>query len=106
MKPSLLVVDPAALELILTATAKIGFSTDRIVLVNFSSPPMPTGTNFLTLEDLMHLGHSKRTEYQFAEYILQSGEGKIKTALYFPSSGTTGFPKMVAIPHSAFIANI
>ncbi|KAJ6559825.1 amp dependent CoA ligase [Mycena capillaripes] len=106
MKPSLLVVDPAALDIVLAATAQVGFSTDRIVLVNFSTPPISVNTAFLTLEDLVNLGHSKKTEHQFAEFILKPGEGKSKTALYFPSSGTTGVPKMVAIPHAAFISNI
>ncbi|KAJ7799292.1 hypothetical protein B0H14DRAFT_2617221 [Mycena olivaceomarginata] len=34
------------------------------------------------------------------------GEGATKIALLCPSSGTTGLPKIVAIPHFAVIANV
>jgi acyl-coenzyme A synthetase/AMP-(fatty) acid ligase len=106
MKPSLLVVDPAALDNVRAAAARIGFSTDRIVVVNFPAASVADGAEFFTLEDLVNLGQSRKNEYQFLEFTLKSGEGKTKVALYFPSSGTTGVPKMVAIPHAAFISNI
>ncbi|KAJ7869988.1 phenylacetyl-CoA ligase [Mycena leptocephala] len=106
MKPSLLVVDPAALDNVRAAAARIGFSTDRIVVVNFPAASVADGAEFFTLEDLVNLGQSRKNEYQFLEFTLKSSEGKTKVALYFPSSGTTGVPKMVAIPHAAFISNI
>jgi long-subunit acyl-CoA synthetase (AMP-forming) len=113
MKPSLLVVDPSAFDTVQKAMAEIGMSTDRIILVNFPTASkeidetsVSAGTQLLTLKDLVNLGESRKQEYQFVECTLQPGEGKTKVALYFPSSGTTGVPKMVAIPHSAFISNI
>ncbi|KAJ7872930.1 amp dependent CoA ligase [Mycena leptocephala] len=113
MKPSLLVVDPSAFDTVQKAMAEIGMSTDRIILVNFPTASkeidetsVSAGTQLLTLKDLVNLGESRKQEYQFVEFTLQPGEGKTKVALYFPSSGTTGVPKMVAIPHSAFISNI
>ncbi|KAJ7643428.1 phenylacetyl-CoA ligase, partial [Mycena polygramma] len=106
MKPSLLVLEPSALQSVLGAASQTGISADRLVLVNFIDNLESLDHEFLTLEDLVELGHSKKHEHQFTEFTLKPGEGKTKVALYFPSSGTTGVPKMVAIPHAAFISNI
>ncbi|KAJ6517906.1 acetyl-CoA synthetase-like protein [Mycena vitilis] len=106
MKPSLLIVEPAALQNVLKAASQTNISADRIVLVTLTDDLESLGHEFLTLEDLVEFGQSKKHEHQFNEFKLKPGEGKTKVALYFPSSGTTGLPKMVAIPHAAFISNI
>ncbi|KAJ7152691.1 amp dependent CoA ligase [Mycena crocata] len=106
MKPSLLMVHASALETVRQAAEQIGLAPVKIVLFNTSPASLPTGSSLLTLQDLVDLGHSNKATHQFAEFKLQPGQGKMKVALYFPSSGTTGVPKMVAIPHLAFISNI
>ncbi|KAJ6624200.1 amp dependent CoA ligase [Mycena sp. CBHHK59/15] len=109
MKPNLLVVHPSALRVARTAATQIGLPDGRIVLFDLST--IRTDSDQLepapkTLEHLVTLGLSSKKTHQFSEFKLKPGEGKTKVALYFPSSGTTGVPKMVAIPHSSFISNI
>ncbi|KAJ7087682.1 phenylacetyl-CoA ligase [Mycena belliarum] len=104
MKPSLLFVHPSALEAVQKAVSHLETSCDHMVLL--TSPGMTTTLGLPTLQDLIDLGHSLKGTYSFAEFKLKPGEGRTKVAIYFPSSGTTGVPKMVAIPHASFISNI
>ncbi|KAJ7032416.1 acetyl-CoA synthetase-like protein [Mycena alexandri] len=102
---SILVVHSSAFEATRTAARKMGIPDDKIVL--FDRPILPASdTLFVTIQDLVNAGDSIKQSYQFTEFKMKAGEGKTTTALYFPSSGTTGVPKMVAIPHSSFISNI
>ncbi|KAJ7062336.1 acetyl-CoA synthetase-like protein [Mycena amicta] len=98
MKPSVLFVHPMAL----TAASAVGISPDRIVLLATSDK---VGDHTLVTE-LVELGLANKATHRFNEFKLAPGEGKTKTALCFPSSGTTGVPKMAALPHAAIIANI
>ncbi|KAI0752727.1 amp dependent CoA ligase [Daedaleopsis nitida] len=97
-KATVLFVHPDSLQVGLEAARKAGIRDDRVVL--FDSVP---GDNHLTVEDLVKEGLSQPKRY--AEPQLKPGEGKTKLALLFFSSGTTGRPKAVMIPHYAVIAN-
>ncbi|KAJ7932176.1 hypothetical protein B0H13DRAFT_1857307 [Mycena leptocephala] len=111
MKPSLLVVHPSALDNVRAAATQVeGIPHDRIVLFESSTPfagrHANSSSEVIAIQDLVNLGHSAKETHQFYEFKLKPREGKTKTVIYFPCSGTTGVPKMVAIPHSSFIANI
>ncbi|KAJ6624199.1 phenylacetyl-CoA ligase [Mycena sp. CBHHK59/15] len=113
MKPTLLFVHSEALEAVRKSANQIGFCHDHIVLLASSNTkekcpenPSPEVSELATLQDLVNLGLSNKETHQFCEFKLKPGEGKTKVALYFPSSGTTGVPKMAAIPHTSVIANI
>ncbi|KAJ6586722.1 phenylacetyl-CoA ligase [Mycena sp. CBHHK59/15] len=97
MKPAILVVHPSALDAARAAATHIGLPHSQIVLFDLSAveADQPKDSPTATVEPPT-----------FAEFKLKRGEGKSKTALYFPSSGTTGAPKMAALPHSGIIANI
>ncbi|KAJ7166412.1 acetyl-CoA synthetase-like protein [Mycena crocata] len=99
MKPALLFAHPAALEAVRAAAAQSGLSADKIVL-------LAQDGDLTTVQELIEIGAASKDTHQFTEFKLKPGEGKTKVALYFPSSGTTGVPKMAAIPHASVIANI
>ena len=89
---------PDSLAVGLAAARKAGIRDDRVVLFDAVA-----GDSHLTVHDLVAEGliQPKR----FVEPRLKPGEGKTKIALLFFSSGTTGRPKAVMIPHYAVIAN-
>ncbi|KAF7365573.1 hypothetical protein MVEN_00430700 [Mycena venus] len=101
MKPALLFVNSVALEAVQAAATQTGLTRDRIILLDSSEK-----RDLCSLQELVETGLAKKETYQFEEFKLKPGEGKTKVALCFPSSGTTGVPKMAAIPHAAIIANI
>ncbi|KAJ7785348.1 hypothetical protein DFH07DRAFT_935096 [Mycena maculata] len=105
MESYLLVVHLSALEIVKKAEALVGISLNRIIL-SAALEERKVSPEILTLQDVVELGYSIKETCQFTEFKFRPGEGKTKATLYFPSSGTTGAPKMVAIPHSSFIANI
>ncbi|KAJ7484145.1 hypothetical protein FB451DRAFT_1435195, partial [Mycena latifolia] len=98
MKPSLLVVYPSALDTVQTAATRIGLSHDSIRSLQFSGGERKLNAHVATLVESGPRPTSSPN--------LKPGQGKTKVALYFPSSGTTGVPTMVAIPHTSFISNI
>ncbi len=63
-----------------------------------------SSTPYVTLDSLVHEGLPKPPA--FVERKLNRGEARTKLALLSFSSGTTGRPKAVAIPHIALIANV
>lgn len=98
MRPSLLVVHLSALDNVRKAAAQVGASQDCIVLFDSSATSgehVNAASAVNTVQDLVNIGHSRKESYKFVEFNLNPGEGKTKVALYFPSSGTTGVPKMV-----------
>ncbi|KAH9927930.1 amp dependent CoA ligase [Epithele typhae] len=99
-KATTLVLHPDSLEVGLAAARKAGIRDDRIVL--FEPVAADNGAH-ASLDDLIHegLSHPQR----FVEPQLKPGEAKTRLALLFFSSGTTGRPKAVMIPHYAVIAN-
>ncbi|KAI0767439.1 amp dependent CoA ligase [Fomes fomentarius] len=97
-KATVLFVNSDSLQIGLEAARKAGIRDDRVIL--FDSV---RGDNHLTVHDLVNEGLAQPKRW--AEPRLKPGEGKTKLALLFFSSGTTGKPKAVMIPHYAVIAN-
>ena len=111
----MLFLHPDSLSVGLAAARAAGIRSDRIVLfdrphaADLTSPP-PAAAELgvdvralITLEELVHEGLAQPRRW--AEPRLKPGEGKTKLALLFFSSGTTGRPKAVMIPHHSVIAN-
>ncbi|KAF9242559.1 hypothetical protein BU15DRAFT_86758 [Melanogaster broomeanus] len=99
--PPVLITHPDSLPVALSAARKTGLHSDRIIMFNAEcSENLQTDT----VEALITQGLASPP--MFAERRLRSGEGKTKIAFLSFSSGTTGKPKAVAIPHYAPIANV
>ncbi|KAI6005348.1 hypothetical protein EDC04DRAFT_1004602 [Pisolithus marmoratus] len=102
-RTSVLVVHPDILPVARSAVGIAKLSEDRIVLFDTADTLQTPGV-FPTVTGLIDQGLS--TFPSFSERRLSPGEGKTKIAFLNFSSGTTGRPKAVAIPHYAPIANI
>ncbi|OSC99660.1 acetyl-CoA synthetase-like protein [Trametes coccinea BRFM310] len=98
-KATAIFVHPDSLQVGLAAARTAGIPDDRVVL--FDNVP---GDKHKTVTDLVLDGLAKPRSW--VEPRLKPGEGKTKLALLFFSSGTTGRPKAVMIPHYAVIANV
>ncbi|KAH9854593.1 acetyl-CoA synthetase-like protein [Lenzites betulinus] len=98
-KATVLFVWPEALQAGLEAARIAGIPDDRVILYASGS-----GGKRLSIEDLIMEGLAQPRHW--VEPRLKPGEGKTKIALLFFSSGTTGRPKAVMIPHYAVIANV
>lgn len=82
------------------AARTVGLTPGSIVLVDsVASGKAP----YATVSGLIQEGSKKPKSY--TERKLRPGEGKTKVAFLNFSSGTTGLPKAVMIPHYALIAN-
>ncbi|KLO20729.1 phenylacetyl-CoA ligase [Schizopora paradoxa] len=101
-KSKLLLCHPDVVDIALAAGRQSGIAADHIVLMQSLSRPSPIP--FSTIDDLVSDG-LKRPQC-FTERRLNPGEAKTKIAFYCFSSGTTGKPKAVAIPHYAVMANV
>ncbi|KAG6890746.1 hypothetical protein C0992_013129 [Termitomyces sp. T32_za158] len=99
---SLLIIHPDFLSTALTAAKEVGLSEDRIIFMKH--PIRETISNHFTLDQLVEYGLC--TPVSYTEFRLKSGEGKTTLAFLSFSSGTTGKPKAVAIPHYSVIANV
>ncbi|KAJ7366661.1 phenylacetyl-CoA ligase [Mycena albidolilacea] len=99
-KAALIITHPDALETSASAAQSIGMSPERILV--FDVPGASTA-KLVTVNDLVKRGSQLEA---FTERKLRPGEGKTKLAFLSFSSGTTGTPKAVAIPHIALIANV
>ncbi|KAI8989132.1 amp dependent CoA ligase [Trametes punicea] len=95
----LLIAHPGSLPIALEAARGAALPPERVVV--FDAVP---GANITTVHTLIAQGleHTQR----FAEPRLQPGESKRKLAFLSFSSGTTGRPKAVMIPHYSVIANV
>ncbi|KAG8695152.1 hypothetical protein FRC08_008005 [Ceratobasidium sp. 394] len=102
-KAKLLFVHPGSLKTALGAAKKFGLSTERIVLLKEAKPTVNI-TKFVNIDTLVQEGLTSLV--YFKEKRLAPGENKTKIAFYSFSSGTTGKPKAVAIPHHSVIANV
>ncbi|KDQ63365.1 hypothetical protein JAAARDRAFT_147605 [Jaapia argillacea MUCL 33604] len=98
-KSSVILVHPGSLPTALKAASLAKIPTNRIILFD----PLPQ-SGLPTLDQLINEGLSN--EASFVERRLKPGEGKKKLAFLSFSSGTTGKPKAVAIPHYSPIANV
>ncbi|KAK2461606.1 hypothetical protein APHAL10511_006069 [Amanita phalloides] len=96
---SLIIVHAQFLHTAQGAARIVGLSLDRIVLLRET----PNAAN-VTLDELIKFG-SKQGSVVIPRN-LRPGEAKTKLALLSFSSGTTGKPKAVAIPHYSVIANV
>ena len=94
----MLFIHPDSLAVGLAAARKAGIRDDRVVLFDAVA-----GDSHLTVHDLVAEGLAQPRRW--AEPRLKPGEAKTKLALLFFSSGTTGRPKAVKIPHYSVIAN-
>ncbi|KDQ21321.1 hypothetical protein BOTBODRAFT_40152 [Botryobasidium botryosum FD-172 SS1] len=104
-KPSLLFTIAAALPIALEAARTVGLPEDRIVLLTTPVPlSVPAPGHLTRADDLIKFGLECPT--QFVERRLNKDEAKTKIALLAFSSGTTGKPKAVAIPHYSVTSNV
>ncbi|CAL1695176.1 unnamed protein product [Somion occarium] len=101
-RTKLLITHSSSLSVALAAARNSGIPEDHIVLID--SQPIAAGSKlYPTVETLVQEG--LKIAPTFVERRLAPGEGRTKLALLNFSSGTTGTPKAVAIPHYAVIAN-
>ncbi|EIM92300.1 amp dependent CoA ligase [Stereum hirsutum FP-91666 SS1] len=98
-----IIVHPAFLPAALEAASKCSIPAERIILLSDSQSSKSKDVH-PHLDDLIAYGLSQKPN--FVERRLAKGEAKTKLAFLSFSSGTTGKPKAVAIPHYAPIANV
>ncbi|KAF8871809.1 phenylacetyl-CoA ligase [Infundibulicybe gibba] len=99
-RASFLIAHPSAIRTATSAATAAGIPLDRVIL--FDAMDAPKGHK--TIDELVRMGLGR--PMAFVERKLEPGEAKKKLALLSFSSGTTGKPKAVEIPHFALIANI
>ncbi|KAF9071241.1 phenylacetyl-CoA ligase [Rhodocollybia butyracea] len=95
----LIIVHPEALETAVTVARSTGFPLERIVVFDVESTATPKG--FTSVSDLVKVGLEKPPN--FVEPVI---DARTKLAFLSFSSGTTGKPKAVAIPHFSLIINV
>ncbi|KZT72452.1 acetyl-CoA synthetase-like protein [Daedalea quercina L-15889] len=97
----LIFAHPTGLAVAETAARTVGLPQERIILVDkLTEGKSPCAT----VPDLVEAG--MKVPKSYTERKLKSGEAKTKIAFLNFSSGTTGLPKAVMIPHYAQIANL
>ncbi|KAG6817716.1 hypothetical protein H0H87_004507 [Tephrocybe sp. NHM501043] len=101
-KAALLIIHPAFLNTARTAAREVGLSDDRIIFIEH--PLHKPASDHLTVDELVEYGLSVPVSY--TEIRFKPGEAKTTLAFLSFSSGTTGKPKAVAIPHYSVIANV
>ncbi|KAG1884113.1 hypothetical protein F4604DRAFT_1980114 [Suillus subluteus] len=101
VKAAVIITHPDSLKVALSSAHAAGVSADRIIL--FDVEDADTAQK-LTVQALVSQGLASAPN--FTERKLAPGEGKTKVAFLNFSSGTTGRPKAVAIPHYSPIANV
>ena len=108
-KASILFVhhSPDCLDNALQAAKTANISMDQIILFDtLDHHPVTEGVaKFMSVSDLVRIG-TENSNQPFIERRLSPGEARTKLAYLSLSSGTTGVPKAVAIPHYSVIANV
>ncbi|KAF5382316.1 hypothetical protein D9757_008487 [Collybiopsis confluens] len=97
-KAQLIIVHPEALETAISAARSAGIPLERILVFNIGSKDTPQG--FQSISDAVREGLAQPK--QFSEPVI---DARKKLAFLSFSSGTTGKPKAVAIPHYSVIIN-
>jgi 4-coumarate--CoA ligase len=93
------VVHPDSLAIAQEAAAQAGLPKNAVCLIE----PLSTGKSSVpTIQELIQK-HSKKTPVK--PFKLGKGEAKTKVAFLSMSSGTTGLPKAVVIPHYSVTTN-
>ncbi|KAJ3574470.1 hypothetical protein NP233_g1748 [Leucocoprinus birnbaumii] len=100
-KATVLISGLDGLDVAEAAAKQCGLSSDRVLVFNTGGS---SKAGKVSVEDMVQLGRTHAPSFQ--ERRLKPGEAKTKLAFLSFSSGTTGRPKAVAIPHYAPIANI
>ncbi|KAG2145839.1 hypothetical protein DEU56DRAFT_788402 [Suillus clintonianus] len=101
VKAAVIITHPDSLKVALSSAHAAGVSADRIILFDVEGTDTAQRA---TVQALVSQGLASASN--FTERKLAPGEGKTKVAFLNFSSGTTGRPKAVAIPHYAPIANV
>ncbi|KAG1879094.1 hypothetical protein F4604DRAFT_1579408 [Suillus subluteus] len=100
VKAAVIITHPDSLNVALASAHAAGVPADRVILFDIEG----VTTQMVTVQVLVSQGLASVPN--FTERKLAPGEGKTKVAFLNFSSGTTGRPKAVAIPHYAPIANV
>jgi len=100
-----MIVHPETLDTALSAAHACGISPQHIILFDGKSPGSTHAPNHRTVEDFVKQGLST-ADPSFVERRLGPGEARTKIAFLNFSSGTTGNPKAVAVPHFAPIVSV
>ncbi|KAJ3830641.1 phenylacetyl-CoA ligase [Lentinula raphanica] len=95
----LILVHPDALETAVAAARRAGITLDRVVVFNVDS--QKSTEDFLSISALIEEGLS-----QPSHFVEPKIDARTKLAFLSFSSGTTGKPKAVAIPHYSVIINV
>ncbi|CAK5270899.1 unnamed protein product [Mycena citricolor] len=102
-KAKLIISHPEAVDVASAAAASVGLPQDKILVFDIPGQAPARASPYVSLESLIQHGLK---ETNVVERGLRPGEGRTKLAFLSFSSGTTGTPKAVAIPHYAVIANV
>lgn len=100
-RASLVLVEPAFLEIVLQAAKKTGFLREKIFL--FSDSPYETLSG---VNDWRIVIGTEEESQQWVWHRMSEQEAKTRIAVLNYSSGTTGLPKGVMISHQNVIANV
>ncbi|KAI0734780.1 amp dependent CoA ligase [Fomitopsis betulina] len=100
-KAKAIVVHPSNLLVALEAARAVGIPPEYIIV--FDVPGLASGSQ-TTINEIIGEGMTK--PLSFTERRLNPGEARTKLACLSMSSGTTGKPKAVCIPHVSPIANV
>ncbi|KAH6912861.1 phenylacetyl-CoA ligase [Coprinopsis sp. MPI-PUGE-AT-0042] len=101
-KATIIIAHPLSLDNAVAAAKENSIPEKNIIL--FDVPGQKPQTKYPSIEGLVEFGLSQPVA--FTEFRLKPGEGKTKLAFLSFSSGTTGKPKAVAIPHYSLIVNV
>ncbi|KAI0785098.1 amp dependent CoA ligase [Abortiporus biennis] len=100
VKTKHIITHSTSLAVVEASAKETGIPLSNIIVIDLDYK----GNAYSTVDSLIKAGLSK--EPTFVERRLNPGEAKTKLAFLICSSGTTGKPKAVAIPHIAPIANV
>ncbi|KAF8120501.1 hypothetical protein EV363DRAFT_1189378, partial [Boletus edulis] len=103
IRASVIITHSEALPVALSACRTTMLPAHRIILFNVDGASYDAHT---TVQDVRVIDEGLTSTSTFQERVLQPGEAKTKVAFLNFSSGTTGKPKAIAIPHYAPIANV